>query len=241
GPSPNRPLQPRAKTILLGNVVRSPRAPALGPRPLVPREDPVGPARPAIRRHPAPRGLGAGHHRPLHHPRLHGNRRSTRRLHLHHPRRSLAGLGAHASPALVRTDHGPMKALPSVDTWDRRIERAQILERDHPPAAELLRFYRLIAAFQKRVAQSPLPVGPFSLNPAQLPEPLHSHVGPLLSLLQRNAPPPLAQAAQILSYTYDWDPADPAPRFVTRVLIQPYAESLARRADAAPCSPGPVC
>ena len=134
-----------------------------------------------------------------------------------------------------------MKALPSVDTWDRRIERAQILERDHPPAAELLRFYRLIAAFQKRVAQSPLPVGPFSLNPAQLPEPLHPHVGPLLSLLQRNAPPPLAQAAQILSYTYDWDPADPAPRFVTRVLIQPYAESLARRADAAPCSPGPVC
>ena len=128
-----------------------------------------------------------------------------------------------------------------MNSWDRRIERAHVLEREHPAAAELLRFYRTIARFQQSVAQAFLPVLPFSLHPTQIPEPLRPHVQSLLTLLQQQAPSPLAQAAALLSYSKDWDPADPAPRFVTRVLLQPYMEAQARRADAAPCSPGPTC
>ncbi|SPF39424.1 formate dehydrogenase formation protein FdhE [Candidatus Sulfopaludibacter sp. SbA4] len=125
-----------------------------------------------------------------------------------------------------------------MNRWDRRIERAHILEREHPAAAEILRFYRTIAAFQKNITPSqPLPFLPL----LPLPEPVRPHVQPLLDLLQGAAPPALAQAATILSYSDDWDPADPAPRFIARVLVQPYAEQLARRADAAPCSPGPTC
>jgi FdhE protein len=125
-----------------------------------------------------------------------------------------------------------------VNPWDGRIERARILEREHPAAAELLSFYRTIAAFQKSVAQASVP-GVFST--CALPDPLRPHVRPLLTLLQREAPRPLADAAILLARIEDWDPADPAPRFVTRVLLQPYAELMARRADAAPCAPGPAC
>lgn len=36
-----------------------------------------------------------------------------------------------------------------MNPWDRRIERALALQREFPPAADLLSFYREIAAFQK--------------------------------------------------------------------------------------------
>ncbi|SPE37846.1 formate dehydrogenase formation protein FdhE [Candidatus Sulfopaludibacter sp. SbA6] len=128
-----------------------------------------------------------------------------------------------------------------VNPWPRRIERAQVLEREHPAAAELLRFYRTIAAFQKTVAQALVLAASRLVSTRSLPEPLRPHIQPLLTLLQQKAPPPLADAAAVLSLTDDWDPADPAPRFVTRVLLQPYMEAQARRASAAPCSPGSTC
>jgi FdhE protein len=93
-----------------------------------------------------------------------------------------------------------------MNLWDRRIERAFALEQEVPAAAELLRFYREIAAFQKKAAASG--GGP------------DRHRGPLLDLLQRRAPKALANAARQLSYTRDWDPADPTPRFIARVLEQ---------------------
>lgn len=91
-----------------------------------------------------------------------------------------------------------------MNAWERRIERAFVLGQEVPAAAELLGFYREIAAFQKKAAEVPV-------------ERLRR---PLLELLQRRAPRVLANAARELSYSKDWDPADPAPRFVERVLAQ---------------------
>jgi FdhE protein len=134
--------------------------------------------------------------------------------------------------------------------WERRIERAASLEREIPAAAELLGFYRVIAQFQREIAEKGLPAGPFSAHPAQIPEVLHHYPARLLPVLERHAPPQLARAARDLFRTKDWDPADPAPRFVARTVVQPYAESCARRSHFAPdvrtpdcpfCGERPVC
>lgn len=121
-----------------------------------------------------------------------------------------------------------------MNRWDRRIERAQVLEREYPAAGEFLRFYREIARFQKQVAQSLPPVTAsspvFSLNPAEIADPVRRHADELLALLERVAPPDLAQTAAILARFDEWDPADPAVCFITRVLVQPYGEHLARGA-----------
>jgi len=94
----------------------------------------------------------------------------------------------------------------SVAAWARRIERAFVLEQEVPAAADLLRFYRQVAAFQMKASGAGAPVEQFR--------------GPLLGLLQQRAPRVLANAARDLMYAKDWDPADPAPRFVERVLAQ---------------------
>jgi FdhE protein len=93
-----------------------------------------------------------------------------------------------------------------MNQWDRRIDRAFVLEHEVPAAAELLRFYREIAAFQKKVvaAGGPTP----------------GTTGQFLGLLERRAPGVLARAARQLMDARDWDPADPAPKFVARVLAQ---------------------
>ena len=97
--------------------------------------------------------------------------------------------------------------------WDRRIERAAELEAQYPAAAELLRFYREIAAFERKgVADS----------------------AALLDLVRRHGPPELAQAAN--------DPGSPAHLFFERVLEQMRATGIpaavARGAAQFTC---PVC
>jgi len=124
--------------------------------------------------------------------------------------------------------------------WTRRIERAAELELEIPAAAELLRFYGTIARFQKGIADRDLPPGPFSAHPAQVPEPLCQDMMRLVDLLRRSAPPQLAGAAMDLWMKDDWDPADPAPRFIARAVVQPYAECCARR-DSAPTAAGGSC
>ena len=120
-----------------------------------------------------------------------------------------------------------------VDCWDRRIRRAEELTARYPAAAELLRFYGTIARFQRTLALEfealHDPPRDLSLDPARLPWPVKQYRGRLLALLQQEAPPQLAQAAALLARAKDWDPADPAPRFLARVLVQPYAQFLARR------------
>ena len=132
-----------------------------------------------------------------------------------------------------------------MNSWDRRIERACVLEREYPAAAELLSFYREIAAFQKTisVAQPLLAAASRLVSTRSLPEPLRPYLHPLLTLLQQKAPPELAAiAATLLEHSPNPQPLTPNPWFfLARVLIQPYAEQLARRPSATPCSPGSTC
>lgn len=132
-----------------------------------------------------------------------------------------------------------------MNRWDRRIERAQVLEREYPAAVEFLTFYREIARFQKQVAQSLPPVSAsspvFAINPAEISEPVRRHADSLLTLLQRVAPPDLAETAAILAQFDEWDPSDSAVQFITRVLLQPYAEHLARGAILEPGAATSTC
>lgn len=147
--------------------------------------------------------------------------------------------------------------------WDARIERARVLERQYPFAAEGLRFYQRVAAFQKSL-HSGIEKGlansasPDSGSP--LREPLDLAVllprfTEFLSLIEKFAPAPLAEAAQQLRKAGrpEWqraledfwsgatvqspnpesaeDESDPTPleRSLAWMFLQPYAEYLAAR------------
>jgi FdhE protein len=119
----------------------------------------------------------------------------------------------------------------NISPWDKRIARAAELEQTCPAAAELLGFYRRIATFQKSVGQASWPV------------PLE----PLLTLVTRTAPGPLAQSAKsLLATPARWQevlesPATPAEAFFCRVLQQPCQETLARRSPVPLTSVQPLC
>jgi FdhE protein len=114
-----------------------------------------------------------------------------------------------------------------MNRWERRIERATELSRQYPVSAELLYFYRDIARFQSTVSGTGA-----------------EHLEPLLALIRRTAPDPLAQAAHL---PVTWDDllrgADPLHAFFARVLLQPVTEQRARaRAVAAGVQPAcPFC
>ncbi|HEY2015335.1 MAG TPA: formate dehydrogenase accessory protein FdhE [Bryobacteraceae bacterium] len=128
-----------------------------------------------------------------------------------------------------------------MNVWERRIERALVLEREYPAATELLEFYRQIAGFQKKMGTLTGQARAVPHVPAQLPESLQPHMVPLLLMLQHSAPEPLAGVARNLLYTDDWDPADPAPNFILRVLMQPYLEQLASRTRFDKPVSAPIC
>lgn len=137
-------------------------------------------------------------------------------------------------------------------TLDARIARAEELAKIHPGADNLLGFYRELAVFQKVVAAD------VERSAATDVRMLLSYFPPLLQLVQRIGPPPLAEfgaehfrntvAQQELLLNY-WEhgpvnelTGDEAGRFYARVLLQPYAEYLASRGDvqtdrAEPCCP----
>ena len=87
-------------------------------------------------------------------------------------------MGADAPPALVSKGRG--KVSPAV--WDRRIERARELAVRTPEAAELLRFYAEVAAFQRTVDS----------------EPLEPHYQRLVTLMERIAAPEALQETEYL-------------------------------------------
>ena len=120
-------------------------------------------------------------------------------------------------------------------SWARRIQRSEDLAREIPPAAEILELYQHLARFQQSVAQANLPDAP-ALGP---------YLQPLLALVQRVAPPPLARAALELSHRNPaWEDLagspNPIDRIFGHILLQPYTEALARRG---PVSTGvqPLC
>jgi len=96
--------------------------------------------------------------------------------------------------------------------WDRRIERARELEGQYPAAAEILRFYRGIAEFQRELCAA-------ADARARLPA--------LLERVRRTGPTLLAEQAA------STDPlGGPAGAFFARVIEQPDLESGALLAAA---------
>jgi FdhE protein len=119
--------------------------------------------------------------------------------------------------------------------WDRRIQRAEDLAREIPAAAEILALYQHLARFQQTVAQANLPAES-ALSP---------YLQPLLALVQRVAPAPLAKAALELSHRNPaWDDLAGSPNPIDaifgRILLQPYTEALARRGPVS-TSVQPLC
>jgi FdhE protein len=129
--------------------------------------------------------------------------------------------------------------------WDRRIARAEKLASSHTAAADVLRFYANITQFQKDV-WSALIGCPGRPAPAAALTPFFR---PLLSLVKRIGPPPLAQAADTLANSQlqdligAWHDADcdEAAAFFARALLQPYMELLARQRDIAVGNSPSIC
>jgi FdhE protein len=108
-----------------------------------------------------------------------------------------------------------------MNRWQRRIERAEELAREYPVSAELLYFYRDIARFQSTVKQSPA-----------------ENLEPLLALIRRTAPDPLAQAAHLpVTWNAVLLSADPMHAFFARVLLQAFAPQV----DHVPPGVQPLC
>lgn len=132
----------------------------------------------------------------------------------------------------------------SLSSWDKRIDRAGVLIEAYPAASELLNFYRNIARLQRSVFDD--------LNQASQTDvgSLARHFPQLLALVKRIGPPELASRAEKLSdqpFRWDelvaavWDAApaqeedglDDGETFFARALLQPFAEYLATRGQAA--------
>ena len=155
--------------------------------------------------------------------------------------------------------------------WDRRIRRADELTSTYPFAAEGLRFYSQLATFQKNLyseIQKALADSPKISADRPLRDELDlflllPHFSPFLSLIQRIAPVPLAEAAVALglegppawqraigSFWQDPELAGPveqaeqshagasegvitSDRMLAWMFLQPYAEYLADHREAA--------
>ena len=127
--------------------------------------------------------------------------------------------------------------IPSPDSWDTRIRRAEELAREADPTKEILIFYtRLLQSqkdiyefFQTRVGW--LPSGSLVED---LPH-VRECTGFVLSTVEANGPPPLAEQARSLMSAPDaveellleyWNsPSD--TQFFAKVILQPYMRWLA--------------
>ena len=136
-------------------------------------------------------------------------------------------------------------------SWDQRIARAETLAERHPFAAEVLRFYKELACFQKTLYASPKARAVYAVNrgagaPPDRPDLpfLLSKFSPLLRLATKVGPAPLARFASELEQETDEKRADllvtfwkadhdaeagfdPGCSFFARALLQPYAEYVA--------------
>jgi FdhE protein len=132
-------------------------------------------------------------------------------------------------------------------SYDARIARASQLAVAHPSGAPLLNFYAQLARFQKPVFTEFQSKGETDLNA------LVCHFPALIKLISRAGTELLASFAaenlrgtdaqlELLSAVWEGGEAlDPAGRFYSRVLLQPYAEYLASRGDVAVSAAGPTC
>src|SRR5262249_18562941 len=127
-------------------------------------------------------------------------------------------------------------------TWDRRIARAGELAEKYPAVAELLRFYRQLALFQKSIYEKLASASEHDV-PVLLP-----FFAELIALVKRAGSPALAEAAAAL----EGDPQEDRlmllesiwqhqvessqiageDAFFAQALLQPYAEYLPAEAGA---------
>jgi FdhE protein len=136
------------------------------------------------------------------------------------------------------------------DPWQRRIERAEELRRQHSFAAEILGFYVRIAEFQKRlykrldgISAVPFNSPKASSGPPELPELLASFPD-FLAVLEQHAPPRLAEYARALRSATDnertallndfWNGTENLDgtgmnEFPAWAFLQPYAEFVRLR------------
>jgi len=116
--------------------------------------------------------------------------------------------------------------------WERRIARAAELEKSQPAAAEWLRFYRALAAFQSDPRIAP---------------PILDFLPALLDLVRHKATAVLAERAAWLAVHPDnWaslfdDSAGPADAFFIRALEQPHFERQALQSGVATNVVQPAC
>lgn len=132
-------------------------------------------------------------------------------------------------------------------THDARIARAETLARQHPSAAPLLNFYAELARFQSPVFSG------LKTKGATDPRALLCHFQDLVKLVLHRGTPVLANFAAQRLHTEEarlnlllaaWEgqgALDPAGRFYARVLLQPFAEYLASRADPQSSGAEPAC
>jgi formate dehydrogenase accessory protein FdhE len=146
--------------------------------------------------------------------------------------------------------------------WQRRAERAQHLAREHPHAAEILRFLAAIAGYQEELwlaleagAETEASGAAQSNYFAQpLPESLCGKFGSFLSVVVENGPPPVVQAAQqrrdkdesshAALLTSFWQRTAGALQpgaddFLARAFLQPYAVFARTRETLQPAGPTP--
>src|SRR5579872_985813 len=177
----------------------------------------------------APRERRTGHHWRVHRARVHERVLCSGKRDRDAVRECFGRLGPGASPVVVRANDrlGRMRA-----SLDARIARATELAQIFPAARDLLIFYRELARLQKPIFEQ--------LRDRTDLGVLVPHFPALLELVRRSGPEPLAEfgskqlgspEAQENLLRAGWERAvdSEAPRFYARVLLQPYAESLASR------------
>jgi len=125
--------------------------------------------------------------------------------------------------------------------WDQRTRRADELAAEHPFAAEVLRFYQRVAAFQKGLYWYSHESSASDLD-ALLPK-----FGEFLSEIETGGTEPIARSAREWKardanqsrelLAYHWRSASPpgsAAALVAWLFLQPYAEHLAERTEHSP-------
>jgi FdhE protein len=122
-------------------------------------------------------------------------------------------------------------------TYVARIARADKLACEHPGAAPLLNFYAELARFQApvfdefRSSGGTDPRGLLPFFPALVQLVSRSGTELLQNFAARNLETPEARLDLLLAAWEGQQDLDPAARFYARVLLQPFAESLASRGD----------
>ena len=141
----------------------------------------------------------------------------------------------------------------AMNEWERRIRRAEDLGAQYGFAAEILRFYAAIARFQEKLftesekSKTGIPASDPQPFAQALPVKLAKHFRTFLSVVDKNGPAPLREAARKLREAGDdshfqlltvfWDRPEVAALqagpndFFARAFLQPYAVSVRSRSS----------